>query len=138
MDRKMILVRTGLFLLGVSFAAASSAVVNGSLMKLHSTMRNFELIRAKEGYWLSPDCKKCEAQVVLTLTDREKVKVALDADQRGQVPIGDRLCTGLKGSVWIVLDSKKVQHSVCEFPDRSATLTSDLSDVAHRLLDPER
>lgn len=104
-------------------------------MKLTSTVRNFELVETKSKTWISKSCKKCEAESIYQTLTKNEAKTALDKDQRGQVPIGTRLCSGLGGSVWLLMDEKKVQVAVCEFKDKSATLTSDLSALAHRLLE---
>jgi hypothetical protein len=102
-------------------------------MKLTSVTRNFNLKQNKDGLWISENCKNCQAETIYKTVTKEKLEQALKDDARGQIPIGTRLCSGLKGLVWVMLDEQNIQQAVCEFSDKSATLTSDLSELANKL-----
>lgn len=104
-------------------------------MKLTSNFRNFELKQTNSKVWVSKSCTNCNAETIYQSLTKSEALEALQQDQRGQVPIGTRLCSGLGGLVWVLMDEKKIQYSVCEFNDQSATLTSDLSSLAHRLIE---
>lgn len=104
-------------------------------MKLTSTMKNVELKETPAKNWVSKNCNQCEAEKIFRTLTKDQAKKALEQDQRGQVPIGTRLCGGLGGLVWIMLDEKNAQQAVCEFKDKSMTLTSDLSALAFKLLE---
>jgi hypothetical protein len=104
-------------------------------MKLTSTTKSFELKETTSKTWVSKSCNQCEAEKIFKTLKKEQAQNALKQDQRGQVPIGTRLCSGLGGMVWVLLDEKNEQQTVCEFKDHSVTLTSDLSALAFKLLE---
>lgn len=111
-----------IILLYVLFALPAVA----SEMTLKEGERVVKLKQVKN-YWLSADCKKCEAQKIIESLNAETAKAARDKISDSRIAPGVRICDGLEGMTWALKDSEGKTHTICEFKDKSSVLTNDLA-----------
>lgn len=78
-------------------------------------------------YWVSANCKNCEAQKVMESLTTQKAKAAAEKMADARISPSTRLCNGLDGMVWALKDEKGATHTICEFKDKSYILTNDLA-----------
>lgn len=97
-----------------------------SEMTLKEGERVVKLKHVKD-YWLSADCKKCEAQKIIESLNAETAKAARDKVTDSKIAPGVRICDGLEGMTWALKDSEGKTHTICEFKDKSSVLTNDLA-----------
>lgn len=97
-------------------------------MKLKEGERS-AVLKQKNDYWISSDCKNCEAQKIMESSTPEKIKKALAVVPDGRIAPGTRVCNGLGGMSWALKDDKGRTHSICEFKDKSYVLIDDLAGL---------
>ena len=102
-----------------------------SEMRVKEGDRTATLKQTKD-YWISIDCRKCEAQKVMETTGPEAIKAALVKVSDGRISPGTRLCNGLGGMSWSLKDHEDKTHSICEFKDKSYVLTDDLAGLINK------
>lgn len=73
-----------------------------------------------------------EGSTIVDLDQLEILKKLAIKEYQTQ-SLGDRLCRGLKASVWTLKDEKEQAWSICEFKDKSAVLPDDLAGQFHKL-----
>ena len=86
-------------------------------------------LKQVKNYWLSADCKKCEAQKIIEGLNAKNAKVAMDKISDERIAPGTRICNGLDGMVWALKDKEGQTHTICEFKDKSYVLTNDLAGL---------
>ena len=86
-------------------------------------------LKQMKNFWISADCKKCEAQSIMESSSPEKIKKALAQVPDGRIAPGTRVCNGLGGMSWALKDDKGRTQSICEFKDKSYVLTDDLAGL---------
>ena len=100
----------------------------GAEMRLKEGKRSAVLKQIKN-YWLSSDCKKCEAQKIMETIKPLEIKKALAKVRDGRIAPGTRVCNGLGGMSWALKDEQGRTFSICEFKDKSYVLTDDLAGL---------
>ena len=100
----------------------------GAEMKLKEGSRTANLKQIKN-YWISSDCKKCEAQKIMETIKPLEIKKALAKVPDGRISPGTRVCNGLGGMAWALKDELGRTFSICEFKDKSYVLTDDLAGL---------
>jgi hypothetical protein len=102
----------------------------GMHLKLGS--KDVELTKIKD-FWITTGCKNCDAIKTMESLSKKEADEALAIKEYQTQSLGDRLCRGLKASVWTLKDEKEQVWSICEFKDKSAVLTDDLAGQFHKL-----
>jgi hypothetical protein len=100
----------------------------GAEMKLKEGSRTATL-KPMKNYWISSDCKKCEAQKIMDTMKPLDIKKALAKVPDGRISPGTRVCNGLGGMSWALKDDQGRTFSICEFKDKSYVLTDDLAGL---------
>ena len=100
----------------------------GAEMKLKEGSRSANLKQMKN-YWISSDCKQCEAQKIMETIKPLEIKKALEKVTDGRISPGTRVCNGLGGMAWALKDELGRTFSICEFKDKSYVLTDDLAGL---------
>ncbi len=90
------------------------------------------ILKQNKDFWISSDCRNCEAQKVMESTTAEAIKAALAKVPDGRIAPGTRLCNGLGGMAWALKDHEGKTHSICEFKDKSYVLTDDLAGLINK------
>ena len=102
-----------------------------SEMKLKEGERS-AVLKPIKSYWISSDCKKCEAQKVMETSGQKQIQEALSKVTDGRIAPGTRVCNGLGGMAWALKDEEHQTHTICEFKDKSYVLTDDLAGLIHK------
>ena len=100
----------------------------GAEMRLKEGKRS-AVLKQMKNYWLSSDCKKCEAQKMMESLKPLDIKKALEKIPDGRISPGTRVCNGLGGMSWALKDDLGRTYSICEFKDKSYVLTDDLAGL---------
>jgi hypothetical protein len=91
------------------------------------------VLEKEKEYWISKNCKNCEARKVLNTLTKLQAKKALAKVDDMRIAPGIRLCDGLGGMTWVLQNEKKENWSICEFKDKSYVLTDDLAGLMNKL-----
>lgn len=101
-------------------------------MNLKLGSKDVHLTKIKN-FSITTGCKNCEALKAIEGLSKKEADEALAIKEYKTQSLGDRLCRGLKASVWTLKDEKEQFWSICEFIDKSAVLTDDLAGQYHKL-----
>ena len=95
--------------------------------------RTFNLEKNEGGYWITSKCAKtCTAARITQDLHKEDIETLLKAHDNARLPVSSRICEGLGGKLWVLSDSHKHEHSVCEFNDKSAIRNDGLTLIYNR------
>jgi hypothetical protein len=86
-------------------------------------------LKQVKNYWLSSNCKKCEAQKIFDGLNAKRAKEAMNKTADTRIAPGTRICNGLNGMVWALKDENGQTQTICEFKDKSYVLTNDLAGL---------